>query len=33
MATALGADLVQGYFIARPMPLAELLVWLEVNEK
>ena len=33
VATALDADLIQGYFIARPMPLAELLVWLEINEK
>ena len=28
----LGCDLVQGYFIAKPMPAAQLLVWIEGHE-
>jgi EAL domain-containing protein (putative c-di-GMP-specific phosphodiesterase class I) len=27
--TDLGADYIQGYHIARPMPLADLLLWLD----
>jgi len=30
---AMGCDLVQGYFIARPMPLAELMVFLTRGER